>query len=323
MCIYTNCIANLGNYTMYFFRILPEYEIDFVTSSVIRILNCDFSLPTDIIFQQHITGRRTYATKDYVKCLVKEPHVKQPVVCKPIISKMCPVLIDKQQPMLELCYRNLHNFGIDRMHIDTFKKYSDCMSAAVTRANTCLPKLTEGCLSANVTSLKTIRLSMQIAQNILQQDEDIKLVYLVRDPRGIINSRSHTNIISTIAAAQIHIEAKLLCSRLRDDLQLFETIQQRYKNRVLLVRYEDLTTNPLQFADVISRFGRNAALSEDVVKFVKEHISASTEDYSSFNTKRNNVTQLAYKWKTELSQSEISQINEQCVAVLKTLNYYI
>lgn len=308
-------------------RKLPQYEIDFVTSSVLHLLNCNFSLPTDILFQRFIIDHVSRASKNYVSCLVTnqpgvppESKIKMPVHCKGHIAGLCPTLITKQQPKLESCYRNLHGLENDLVHTPRYHQYDYCMSGARTRAHLCVHKLTEACLRANTVSFKTIRLSMEILQNILERDEDIKILYLVRDPRGIISSRWHANQMSRISRGQSKLEAKLLCSRMRDDLRLFDHLQLRYKDNMLLVRYEDLASKPLDFAEVISRFGRNAPLSESVARFVRVHTNATKTD-GDFGTMRSNSSRLAYQWKTKLSQSTINIINAECKDILQKLNY--
>ena len=58
----------------------------------------------------------------------------------------------------------------------------------------CLPVLYQACLSSKVSVAKILRLSMERAEVLLKEDPKIKIVHLVRDPRGILNSRANTGI---------------------------------------------------------------------------------------------------------------------------------
>jgi hypothetical protein len=64
--------------------------------------------------------------------------------------------------------------------------------------------------------IKTIRLSMKLLPEILENILDLKIVHLVRDPRAILHSREG---VSDITYFQIRAHARGLCNRIKDDME--------------------------------------------------------------------------------------------------------
>ncbi|XP_076442693.1 carbohydrate sulfotransferase 1-like [Babylonia areolata] len=113
----------------------------------------------------------------------------------------------------------------------------------------CLWKLLDVCQASRVTVVKTLRLGMAQALNLLEADPGVKVVHLVRDPRGILNSRQVTGI--GLSSGETAGE---LCSRVLQDVRDSVPVRTMYPGRILTVRYEDLTADPLGYAEHLLKF---------------------------------------------------------------------
>ncbi|XP_071749221.1 uncharacterized protein [Lepeophtheirus salmonis] len=103
----------------------------------------------------------------------------------------------------------------------------------------CKSKFNSACLHSHVLQkmcslytiqvLKTVRVRLRLLQNILQ-DPSVKIIYLVRDPRGTIQSRKHREWCPTSPDC---FKSELLCSDLVDDYQTATTLRLKYPQQFM------------------------------------------------------------------------------------------
>ncbi|XP_042863199.1 carbohydrate sulfotransferase 1-like [Penaeus japonicus] len=172
------------------------------------------------------------------------------------------------------------------------------------------------CRDANLRLLKTIRARASFVLPWARARQDIKVVHLVRDPRGILNSvRRGGNLWS-----ENNRNAALQCANIERDLQLQELGPGRY----LRVRYEDLVESPLEETRRVFGF-MGADFDDDVMSYLREHtwlaekIPAEKQGY--LKTFRDSNFQHDH-WKTNMDNREIEFIENVCKSVMRKLNYH-
>ena len=311
------------------FRELPDYEKDFVTSSTLQLLDCNFTnLPADVILQRFMVERTAPSTEQYVNCFTTKERgstiagqVQEPQECKRKIQPYCPTYFDKNSSAVYDCYCHLHAAPLQSL-VDTlgFKEHKKCIRKAETRIKMCLDLITYECQKRRVRSLKTIRMPMEIMDTLLQKDQDLKLLYLVRDPRGIIISRFKNYQISKMSKKSMSTEAKGLCERMLADESTYQNLQKRYPERITRVRYEDLAKHPLEEAQRIYHFTQRSPIPESVKLFLEKSMHANHDD-GAFHTARANATDTAYKWRRTISQKLLEDLNALCRDVIQMLGY--
>lgn len=241
------------------------------------------------------------------------------MACTESVDHICPVSFNKTSLNFEICYNIVYGLPHNLLKTKIFlQQYTYCTDKVRTRTPLCVHKLTQQCLRSKVVSFKTIRLSMELLPNILQNDKEIKILYLVRDPRGIVSSRQRTQLLSKSSLGTLSNEGKLLCERMRNDLRLFDKLQQRYHDQMLLVRYEDLARKPLQLADIISRFSRGTPLSDSVFSFLRDQTQGKA-DGSPFGTKRANSSQQIEAWRERMPTKISKELTDMCRDILHRL----
>ncbi|KAB7505755.1 Carbohydrate sulfotransferase 4 [Armadillidium nasatum] len=102
--------------------------------------------------------------------------------------------------------------------------------------------ITEECRNASFRIVKANRLQLQEVEEILLKKtlSNLKVIYLVRDPRGVINSIRH------IEKKYIDITVDDVCPRMRADLAMYPILKDFYPSNFFFLRYEDLANHSLK-----------------------------------------------------------------------------
>lgn len=171
---------------------------------------------------------------------------------------------------------NCYKFGIcSYQRIKIFQKQPFCDMEKITDLNRLhvskychkVPnsEINQLCRSKQIVAVKVIKLKrLEYAVQLLKKDPNLFIIYLVRDPRALVNSRfqvgknhnfSDTQIFSH-ALEKISLEnlethkqptkskkyghMNYICSRYEYNLKFFEKMKKVYRERLFLLRYEDV-----------------------------------------------------------------------------------
>lgn len=177
------------------------------------------------------------------------------------------------------------------------------------------------CSRAPAQVMKVTRLHMSQVRDWLIDNPDIagsvKVLHLVRDPRGILASR---RLLDWCNESKSCAHQDTLCSELRADLDSYEELKAMFPNSTYRVRYEDVSLDPKKEAVKLFRaLGLNYTVY--VTNFLKTHTKARRADtLDPYSTRRNSST-VAFQWRTKLSYEDIGDIQRSCSDVLLRLGY--
>ncbi|XP_042873361.1 carbohydrate sulfotransferase 6-like [Penaeus japonicus] len=92
------------------------------------------------------------------------------------------------------------------------------------------------CRSADMNVIKVLRLSLKFARPLLRDDDlDVQVIYLVRDPRAVLSSRS------TKPWCQMSCrDPETICSLLEEDLKQASLLSKEYPTRFKMVLYDEV-----------------------------------------------------------------------------------
>jgi hypothetical protein len=145
------------------------------------------------------------------------------------------------------------------------------------------------------------------------------VIYLVRDPRGIINSRRKLYWGSDQVR---NLNLSKLCSEIREDLYYFRKFHKKYPQNFTLIKFEDLSNDPIPKAKAIyERIG--IPFDQSVQQFLNENTNISSNDVRNiypFATSRNS-SKIADAWINVLNKSVIIEAQTICGDILRKLNY--
>lgn len=177
----------------------------------------------------------------------------------------------------------------------------------------CGNRLRTRCEQSQAVVSKILRLKMWEVEKLLAADPDLKVIHLVRDPRGVYISRM---------AARYYFAEGPFCARLNEDAKKSAELQVKYPDRILTTRYEDLATNPFAITKILFDFG-GVPWSGEVEQGLKSMTSNSdvqTVEHK-FNTKRKNSTTTASSWRQKISFQKAYNLQEFCKFSMEMYGY--
>ncbi|XP_068152269.1 carbohydrate sulfotransferase 4 [Drosophila tropicalis] len=176
--------------------------------------------------------------------------------------------------------------------------------------------LTQFCRLFPIQSMKTVRLRLAQAEQLLQDPSlsSVRIVLLVRDPRGTLQSRRHR----VWCGGQKDCEdARLVCQDLVDDYRTAEKLLKLYPSRFRTLRYEDLSLNPYDMTqDILQFYGLpfDPAVEEFLDTHTKQNIGGVSSTYRDSRS-------APFHWKQDLKAEEIKEIEDVCVEAMDLWAY--
>ena len=167
---------------------------------------------------------------------------------------------------------------------------------------------------------------MELAEEAMQRDATLHLVYMVRDPRGMLNSWWTSTVIakkinnSRYSGVEMEADARLMCKRILSDWKVFSRLRVQYPGRCLQLRYEDLAESPERVVRMVYRFLGYHETPSDVLTGIQEMASANMSD-GVFGVRRTNSSATAHKWETQLTLYRLRIITDNCQELLQEFGY--
>ena len=179
--------------------------------------------------------------------------------------------------------------------------------------------LQQACNRFPIIASKIVRLRLNLTRQLLEDPSlpDLKILYLVRDPRATMNSRLSS--VKWCSSSPDCINAGRLCNDLHSDLDAFEALSQVYPSRVALIKYETLANMPQMTFRAIFDFA-GLTFTRRIQELVLRHTSRNEEQPWSTVRKSSERVNL---WKAKLSKEKIADIQLVCASVLARLGYQL
>ncbi|XP_046426414.1 carbohydrate sulfotransferase 5-like isoform X2 [Neodiprion fabricii] len=164
-------------------------------------------------------------------------------------------------------------------------------------------------------SMKLVRMRLRIAQELLADEKlAVRMVLLVRDPRGILQSRKHRDFCPPSPDCS---DPALTCADLVSDYKVAVELLKKYPTRFKVIRYEDLSLDPYKYVEELYKF-YGLFFHPETKKFLDTHTKASKGGVSS--TFRDSAA-APFHWKKELEFGEVEEIQESCATAMKCWGY--
>nr|XP_022302730.1 LOW QUALITY PROTEIN: uncharacterized protein LOC111110499 [Crassostrea virginica] len=209
------------------------------------------------------------------------------------------------------------------IHTPEHRSYYSCIQpknnskTLIQRVEQCIPLLQVKCLNYKSRTIKTIRLPVEMAGKLLKWLPGMKFLYLIRDPRGIVNSQ----VEQVTEGKNVSSCAKELCQTISRDVKAFDELARCHRSRMLSVIYENLCQNPIAMVHKIYNFFGNK-YSKRVKDFVKRMMQGPVRacDYC---TDRGNALANAYRWISVIPKEGLHTIDSHCSFLYPYLGYKI
>ncbi|KAI9558781.1 hypothetical protein GHT06_015570 [Daphnia sinensis] len=173
------------------------------------------------------------------------------------------------------------------------------------------------CSTFPIHLMKTVRLRVKELSPLLITDPAFtnwKIIYLVRDPRGVMSSRTNLPWCEPDPACN---DAGRLCSEVKEDLDELNRLYNWFPNQLYLLKFEDLSANVETETAKLFRF-LEMPVSKSVKDFLAEHTQSNHTRDNPFSTIRHSNS-VASGWRNKMSEDRIANITGVCIPTLKKL----
>jgi hypothetical protein len=171
----------------------------------------------------------------------------------------------------------------------------------------CLNRLEQACISADRRVAKVLRLGFSTVEQLLNRLPTLKVLYLTRDPRAIINSRIKTEWFPVFREKPGTVSNNILslCLKMKTDIMSWIYTDVLYKDRILHT--------------TLNKLASRMPVMSDVYKFIHKKVTGDErQKIITFlhGNKANNYTE---KWRTELHPADRKRVENQCGYVIQRL----
>ncbi|XP_047039767.1 carbohydrate sulfotransferase 4-like [Helicoverpa zea] len=162
--------------------------------------------------------------------------------------------------------------------------------------------------------MKLVRLRLKLIPKILDDKElNVKLIFLVRDPRGMMHSRRNVEFCpNTIDCG----DPKIACQDMLNDYVAARDLLQKYPGRLMVIRFEELAMEPYDVSARILKF-----LGHSVTGPVYEYLNKHTNATKPFSNTYRVSSRVPFKWKNRMDFVAVSEIQEVCKLAMKKWGY--
>ena len=304
------------------FRILPEDELSWVVKHLGHYFSCNHhNLPTEWLTHKFLWGfaGQTKRMDPYRKCLHNITKItassNQNSYCTDITSKVCPHRFGIDHTRHEYCRDQLLEENTVMRDV-SITKYLECRKNLHSHIESCVLDLNTQCKQSDIVAIKSVRLTMDAVERLLEHIPDLKVIHYIRDPRAVALSRQMDESMRGIYALKgspISKAGQLYCPNLMRDLKKSHALQKLYPESILELYYEELATFPDLIATRIYEF-----IGREVPQTLKYWIGNNTDSGNKGWTSRNSVD-IVTKWTKHVDEDTKNQINEYCREVFKTV----
>ncbi|KAK6180895.1 hypothetical protein SNE40_008861 [Patella caerulea] len=177
----------------------------------------------------------------------------------------------------------------------------------------CLPHLYERCQRSPVSIAKTIRTRMQTAVEMLQSNPKLKIIHLIRDPRGTLMSELR---FGRFRKSELLTYATTFCKNVTEDLEIART----HPDRIKIIRYEDLCDNPFLLSKKLYDF-IGMEFTSEIKKYIHSVTSAGNEVNCPLCTSRADSKMASKRWRQQITIKDALTIDNVCSNVFHIMGY--
>ena len=178
----------------------------------------------------------------------------------------------------------------------------------------CLLKFQEKC-EKSIRMIKTIRMNLEVAEKLMEEFSNLKVIHLLRDPRGSYQSRKNGYFLRDQRSLKAITTSN--CANLYADLNTGFRLKKLYPDRFKTITYETVAEEPLKASRSIFRF---LGLTEPAhfESWIESHTQAG---YSNgyYDTVRKNSKATAYLWRKYINIKVVKSFDKNCKRVYRIL----
>ncbi|CAH0600657.1 unnamed protein product [Chrysodeixis includens] len=164
-------------------------------------------------------------------------------------------------------------------------------------------------------TMKVLRVRLRLIQDLLDDKElNLKVLLLIRDPRGVMESRHHR---SWCQPAPDCWDPSLVCADMISDYVAAGRLLQQYPDRLMVLRYEELALKPNVTAHRILKFLK-VDNTPQMSEFLQTHTNVEVAGVSSTYRVSRDVP---FRWKNILDFDYVEKVQMACKEAMLLWGY--
>ncbi|XP_050407522.2 carbohydrate sulfotransferase 4 [Patella vulgata] len=183
----------------------------------------------------------------------------------------------------------------------------------------CLATLYKQCTQSSATAIKTIRTSMYTIRQLLKIDTNLKVIYLLRDPRATTLSQLYLKRADPPLKLYNRTSQKL-CNTMWLDIVMATKLMKQHPDRIIGLMYEDLIRDPYKIARRMFEF-IGLEYDDDVTDHIKAITNGKRDGKCVTCVSRKNSTKTALRWRQEINYKGVLAVDENCQKVYRMTGY--
>lgn len=159
----------------------------------------------------------------------------------------------------------------------------------------------------SVTKVAQVRVPDKMLSSIVPQvftenpDTDIRVIQILRDPRGSLDSRIKLRWMPQHTSPHFINQVRYPCKKMTENVKYGRNLPAKYQDKYMEVYYHDIATSPVKTAMKIYNFA-GFKMSENLIKWIVQNTSPSEEALAresgkTFSSVRNSSANVE-KWRS-------------------------
>uniref|UniRef100_A0A182J7N5 Sulfotransferase domain-containing protein n=1 Tax=Anopheles atroparvus TaxID=41427 RepID=A0A182J7N5_ANOAO len=164
-------------------------------------------------------------------------------------------------------------------------------------------------------SMKVVRLRAALVAPLLEDESlNVRVVLLIRDPRGSLQSRRHRVWCPDHPDCY---DPATVCSDMQQDYEAAIDLSERFPKRFRVIRYEDLSLDPYgKTKEILDFYG--LPFHPEVKAFLDTH---TTQDIGGVSSTYRDSKTAPFHWTKELTFDYVKHVQDSCVSAMRNWGY--
>lgn len=196
-------------------------------------------------------------------------------------------------------------------------------------------KVEEACQTYSHVVLKEVRFfNLRVLYSLLTDSSlNVKIIHLVRDPRAVFCSRNESTsylltdssiILNNPKKMDHNAEYEVMKEICKSHEEIYWTAIQMYpkilKDRYMMVRYEDLSRDPLGKVKEMYLFA-NLDLTPKLEAWIHNSTHGVKYEHGGFKTTARDALKVSQAWRNSLPFQAVKKVQALCKGAMKLLGY--
>ena len=180
----------------------------------------------------------------------------------------------------------------------------------------------------SVTKVAQVRVPDKMLWNVVPQifldnpDTDIRVIHILRDPRGSMDSRIKLGWMPKHTAPVFVQTVRLPCKNIAQNVKYGRSLSEKFRHKYMEVHYRDIALHPVKTAQKIYSFA-GFEMPEELFKWIIVNTSPSEEALKrdserAFSSVRNSSANFD-KWRYTSPPEQVEIIERECRELMQLL----